>query len=120
MQLTNHNPNTQNSYSFSREPYRTNIALHSSFMLAKSQILPMDLVAVDTVTGRLYSFLSVTWGLIADVDIESERYRSLGGARFTIGAMARMISEFVGSWKVDLAVVKSFWVDNGSLSSFGS
>ncbi len=89
-------------------------------MLAKSQILPMDLVAVDTVTGRLYSFLSVTWGLIADVDIESERYRSLGGARFTIGAMARMISEFVGSWKVDLAVVKSFWVDNGSLSSFGS
>ncbi len=55
----------------------------------------MDLAAVDTVTGRLYSFLSVTWGLIADVDIESERYRSLGGARFTIGAMARMISKFV-------------------------
>ena len=51
----------------------------------------MDLVAVDTCRRRVYSFLSITWGLIADVDIESEKYRSLGNARFTVGAIARIL-----------------------------
>jgi len=51
----------------------------------------MDLVAVDTCTGkRLYSFLSVAWGIIADVDIESEKFRSLGNARFAVGAAIRI------------------------------
>ena len=56
--------------------------------------MPMDLVAVDTIGGRLYSFLSVTWAIIADVDIESEKFRSLGGARFTVMAINRIISTF--------------------------
>ena len=55
--------------------------------------MPMDLVAVDTINERIYSFLSVTWAIIADVDIESERYRGLGGARFTVGALARILSK---------------------------
>ena len=53
----------------------------------------MDLVAVDTSKKRLYSFLSVAWGIIADVDIESERYRRLGNARFTVGAVVRIVSK---------------------------
>ena len=61
----------------------------------KHQVVPMDLVAVDTVDGRVFSFLSVTWGLLADIDIESERFRSLGGARFTVEAVARLISEYM-------------------------
>ncbi len=61
--------------------------------MAKHVVLPMDLVAVDTVRERLYSFLSVTWAIIADVDIESERYRGLGRARFTVGALTRIFSE---------------------------
>ena len=55
--------------------------------------MPMDLVAVDTRKERIYSFLSVTWAIIADVDIESEKYRGLGGARFTVGALARILSK---------------------------
>ncbi|MBN3281024.1 SPHK2 kinase, partial [Polyodon spathula] len=41
---------------------------------------------------RLFSFLSVAWGFVSDVDIESERYRGLGSARFTLGTLVRLAS----------------------------
>lgn len=40
----------------------------------------------------MFSFLSVGWGLLSDIDIESERLRAIGGQRFTIWAIARLIS----------------------------
>jgi hypothetical protein len=39
----------------------------------------------------MYSFLSIGWGLIADIDIESERLRSIGDQRFTIWSLARLV-----------------------------
>jgi len=73
------------------EPYLEKPVLHSAFLIAKHTVLPMDLIAVDTCTGkRLYSFLSVNWGIIADVDSESERFRSLGNTRFAVGAVIRI------------------------------
>lgn len=39
----------------------------------------------------MFSFLSVGWGLISDIDIESERLRAIGGQRFTIWSVARII-----------------------------
>lgn len=41
---------------------------------------------------RLFSFLSVAWGFVSDVDIESERYRGFGSARFTLGTLVRLAS----------------------------
>jgi sphingosine kinase len=41
----------------------------------------------------LYSFLSVGWGLLADIDIESEVLRNLGSPRFTIYSVARLIGQ---------------------------
>lgn len=76
------------------EPFPDNFALHSTFVILKHRVQPMDLVVVDCMDGRKYSFLSVTWGLIADVDIESERFRALGNARFTVGALAKVIGKF--------------------------
>lgn len=55
----------------------------------------MDLVRVETQKECLYSFLSVGWGLMADIDIESERFRALGDARFTVWAVIRAIGNFV-------------------------
>lgn len=52
---------------------------------------PMDLVRVETLSQVVYSFLSVGWGFIADIDIESERLRILGNPRFTIWSIARLI-----------------------------
>jgi len=53
----------------------------------------MDLVSVQLSSGRrLFSFLSVAWGFVADVDIESEKYRHAGAARFTVGTLVRLAS----------------------------
>lgn len=51
----------------------------------------MDLVRVETTAQIMFSFLSVGWGLISDIDIESEKLRMLGGQRFTIWSVARLI-----------------------------
>ncbi|GCC44985.1 hypothetical protein chiPu_0028999, partial [Chiloscyllium punctatum] len=53
----------------------------------------MDLVSVTTASGlRHFSFLSVAWGFVADVDIESERFRAAGSARFTVGTLLCLAS----------------------------
>ena len=78
------------------ENYVKNHAVHAAFVVAKHDVVPMDVVAIDTAAGqRLYSFLSVGWGLISDVDIESERYRSMGNARFTLMAIVKIAGAFL-------------------------
>lgn len=39
----------------------------------------------------MFSFLSVGWGLLSDIDIESERLRAIGGQRFAVWALARLV-----------------------------
>lgn len=70
------------------------MVLHSTFVLAKHKVIPMDLVAVHIPNQTIFSFLSVTWGIMADIDYESEKYRNLGEARFTIGAINRIFSKY--------------------------
>jgi len=57
----------------------------------------MDLVAVDigSSSKRLYSFLAVAWGIISDVDIGSEKYRSLGNSRFAVEAFAKIAGKYL-------------------------
>ncbi|KAJ8877147.1 hypothetical protein PR048_021600 [Dryococelus australis] len=43
----------------------------------------------------LFSFLSVGWGFISDIDIESERLRVIGGQRFTVWSVARLIGKLI-------------------------
>ncbi|XP_059364052.1 sphingosine kinase 2-like isoform X2 [Carassius carassius] len=86
-----------------REP----LLLNCCFLLCRGGVKPMDLVSVTTspctsstsnqngpppAPRRLFSFLSVAWGFVSDVDIESERYRGLGSARFTLGTLVRLAS----------------------------
>ncbi|XP_076826663.1 sphingosine kinase 2 [Brachyhypopomus gauderio] len=86
-----------------REP----LLLNCCFLLCRGGVRPMDLVSVTTsplpasssnqngrpsTSTRLFSFLSVAWGFVSDVDIESERYRGLGSARFTLGTLVRLAS----------------------------
>lgn len=40
----------------------------------------------------MFSFLSVGWGLISDIDIESERIRLIGYPRFTLWSIHRLIN----------------------------
>ncbi|XP_061918463.1 sphingosine kinase 2 [Entelurus aequoreus] len=89
-----------------REP----LLLNCCFLLCRGGVRPMDLVSVTTSPSssspssnnnnnsraaaprRVFSFLSVAWGFVSDVDIESERYRGLGSARFTLGTLVRIAS----------------------------
>lgn len=75
-------------YTFSEKPD----VLSAVYILLKGRPYPMDLFSIKSTKLNSYGFLSVVWGLIADVDIESEKYRRLGPLRFTIGALQRIIS----------------------------
>ncbi|XP_011868908.1 PREDICTED: sphingosine kinase 1-like isoform X2 [Vollenhovia emeryi] len=74
-----------------KEPYDRNPLLISALSAVKCKRTSMDIVRVETRSQILFSFLSVGWGLLADIDIESERLRAIGGQRFTVWSVARLI-----------------------------
>lgn len=62
-------------------------------MLCKGLVGSMDLVSIHLASRqRLFSFLSLAWGFVADVDIESEKYRHVGAIRFLMGTLVRLAS----------------------------
>ena len=58
------------------------------FQILCGAVSPMDVVTAHTTGGKKYFSLLVNWGMIADIDIESEKYRQLGETRFLIGAVS--------------------------------
>ncbi|XP_062853023.1 sphingosine kinase 1-like [Trichomycterus rosablanca] len=69
------------------------LLMSCGFMLCKGLVSRLDLTSVCIASNqRLFSFLSLAWGFVADVDIESEKYRHIGGARFTMGTLVRLAS----------------------------
>jgi len=53
--------------------------VQSAILIATHQVIPFDMAVIDTCDGkRVFSFLSVEWAIIADVDCDSEKYRFLG------------------------------------------
>lgn len=76
---------------YTDEPYLPTPTLPSALSLVRNRTVPMDLVRVENTSQIIFSFLSVGWGLLSDIDIESERFRMLGGQRFTVWSVARLI-----------------------------
>ncbi|KAH8409002.1 hypothetical protein KR009_004990 [Drosophila setifemur] len=78
------------------EPYEPKPILHATLTCIAGKSTPMDVVRIEVAPRDkhlvMYSFLSVGWGLIADIDIESERLRSIGAQRFTLWAIKRLIT----------------------------
>lgn len=63
------------------------------FLLCKGLVSGLDLISVQLSSGaRLFSFLSLAWGFVADVDIESETFRQIGALRFILGTLVRLAS----------------------------
>ncbi|KAH8294494.1 hypothetical protein KR044_005276, partial [Drosophila immigrans] len=78
------------------EPYDPKPILNATLICVAGRATAMDVVRVE-LSHRdkhfvMYSFLSIGWGLIADIDIESERLRSIGAQRFTLWAIKRLIT----------------------------
>ena len=66
--------------------------VNAIYVLLKGQSQPIDIFSVSTRTSTLYGFLSISWGIIADIDIESEKYRAIGPLRFQVGAVQRILN----------------------------
>ena len=61
--------------------------LNAAFLIAKGKQQTFDLAAIEQNGTKYYSFLSLAWGLISDVDIESEKLKFLGALRFDLYAL---------------------------------
>ncbi|KAH8370998.1 hypothetical protein KR093_005855 [Drosophila rubida] len=72
------------------EPYFSNPVLGAALTVISGRSSPMDMVRVQLEQRVMYSFLSIGWGLISDVDIESECIRMFGYQRFTIWTLYRL------------------------------
>eukprot|EP00004_Rigifila_ramosa_P016333 TRINITY_DN3866_c0_g1_i1.p1 TRINITY_DN3866_c0_g1~~TRINITY_DN3866_c0_g1_i1.p1 ORF type:complete len:335 (-),score=61.21 TRINITY_DN3866_c0_g1_i1:52-1056(-) len=63
----------------------------AAFAIVRGRVRALDVTSVVQSGQRYYSFLTVTWALVSDVDIESERLRFLGDLRLTLWAVWRLL-----------------------------
>lgn len=65
----------------------------AAFVVGKGRQIKMDLTEIDAEYQRekIYSFLCVFWGILADCDINSEVIRCVGPARFTLWGIYRVM-----------------------------
>ncbi|XP_075418370.1 sphingosine kinase 1 isoform X3 [Tenrec ecaudatus] len=82
-----------NHYSGYEQGTNEELLTNCTQLLCRRLLTPMNLLSLHTASGlRLFSVLSLAWGFIADVDLESEKYRALGEVRFTLGTFLRLAS----------------------------
>ncbi|XP_077107931.1 sphingosine kinase 1 [Ranitomeya variabilis] len=80
-----------NHYSGHQQVTGSKLLTNCAFILCKGHPTPLDIVSITTASQqRIFSFLSLAWGFISDVDIESEKYRFMGYARFSVGTFVRL------------------------------
>ena len=69
----------------------------AALAVVKGEITPLDLMAVTQVIDgreeRYLSFLSQSFGIVADTDLGTENLRWMGDARFTVGFLARIFGK---------------------------
>jgi sphingosine kinase len=65
----------------SGEPYS---ALSAAFLMAQGNTRALDIFTIVQDNKRpTFGFLSFSWAVISDIDLESEQWRCCGGFRFT-------------------------------------
>ena len=71
------------SFDFFREEFSL---LNAAFQIIRGGVIPLDIATVETGDGgKCFMSLLGNWGLVADVDIESEKFRKIGETRFVLG-----------------------------------
>ncbi|XP_050334164.1 sphingosine kinase 1 [Bactrocera neohumeralis] len=98
------------------EPYEPKPILGATLTMLSGKSMAMDVVRIQQQNQILYSFLSVGWGLISDIDIESERLRSLGYQRFTIWTLHRLISLRTYRGKVSYLPKENVYMESDTIS----
>ncbi|GJJ73056.1 sphingosine kinase [Entomortierella parvispora] len=70
-----------------------NHASNAVLAILKGRAMPVDLCSVTQGQTRTFSFVLQSFGLIADVDLGSEHLRWMGGARFTMAALGKVLAQ---------------------------
>ncbi|HIK10368.1 MAG TPA: hypothetical protein IGS52_08910 [Oscillatoriaceae cyanobacterium M33_DOE_052] len=65
--------------------------INAAFLIAKGRVKALDIGLVEEANRRYYSFLALSWGLVSDVDIESDVLRFLGALKNDVYALIRLI-----------------------------
>ncbi len=87
-------------------------------MLCKGLVGSLDLVSIHLASRqRLFSFLSLAWGFVADVDIESEKYRHVGAIRFLMGTLVRLATLRVYQGRLAYLPVMETRLPKGSMKA---
>lgn len=66
------------------------IATNATFAIIRGHKRPLDVAIVAQGQVKSFSILMLTWGLIADIDIESEKYRWMGSMRLDFYTFVRL------------------------------
>ncbi|KAL1306754.1 hypothetical protein AAFC00_005417 [Neodothiora populina] len=67
----------------------------AALAVVKGVRTPLDLVAITQGDQQYWSFLSQSVGIVADCDLGTENIRWMGGARFTVGFLFRLLGKTV-------------------------
>ena len=74
----------------------------TALTIVKGLRTPMDLMSVTQGNKRSLSFLSQSFGIVAECDLGTEHMRWMGAHRFTVGFLLRILRKTV--WPCDLAM----------------
>ncbi|MGC9527152.1 MAG: diacylglycerol kinase family protein [Limnospira sp.] len=67
-------------------------SINATIAIAKGKIKPVDLLKITQGDRQYFGVLSVSWGLIADVDIESDKLRFLGSLKTDTYALFKILT----------------------------
>lgn len=70
--------------------------------IVKALRTPLDLVSVTQQNTRTLSFLSQSFGIVAESDLGTDNIRWMGAQRFTYGFLVRLLQRTI--WPCDLAI----------------
>ncbi|XP_038981684.1 sphingosine kinase 1 isoform X2 [Phoenix dactylifera] len=65
---------------------------NATFAVIRGYKRSLDVITVLQGETKFFSILMLTWGLVADIDIESEKYRWMGSARFDFYSLLRIMN----------------------------
>lgn len=88
-----------------RSLYNTHEHVESALAIVKGVCTPIDLISITQGNRRYLSYLSTSFGVIADADLGTEHLRWMGQARFTYGVVRRILSRTKYPCTVSLSIV---------------
>jgi sphingosine kinase len=74
----------------------------AALAIVKGLKTPLDLVSITQKDSRTLSFLSQSFGIIAESDLATENIRWMGAQRFTYGFLVRLMRQTI--WPCDIAI----------------